>query len=78
MLSGTLNPFSAYVALSLSRRRDLIRLLQDIDNKLFTTYPLQDLRYKDERLENLDRVMEVSTKQIIIIVGMCRSVTIRL
>ena len=56
----------------------MIRLLQDFDNKLFTTYPLQDLRYKDERLENLDRVMEVSTKQVIIIVGMCRSVTIRL
>ena len=62
MLSGTLNSFCAYVALPWGKGRDLIRLLQDFDNKLFTTHPLQDLRYKDERLENLDRVMEVKYK----------------
>ena len=62
MLSGTLNSFCAYVALPWGKGRDLIRLLQDFDNKLITTHPLQDLRYKDERLENLDRVMEVKYK----------------
>jgi len=41
--TGKLSPFSAYVALSRSRGRDTIHLLQDFDERLFTNHPSGDL-----------------------------------
>jgi hypothetical protein len=56
--TGTLSPFSVYVALSRSRGRDTIRLLRDFDENLFTTHPSEALRVEMLRLEELDRITE--------------------
>lgn len=56
--SGSLSPFSIYVALSRSRGRDTIRLLRDFDEKLFTSHPSESLRVEMKRLEKLDRITE--------------------
>ena len=52
--TGTLSPFSVYVALSRSRGRDTIRLLRDFDNNLFQNHPSESLRTEMERLEQLN------------------------
>jgi hypothetical protein len=44
------NPFAAYVALSRSRGRHMIRLLRDFDEGLFTSHPSRDLLEEDKRL----------------------------
>ena len=46
--------YNAYVALSWSRGQETIRLLCDFDDSLFTTYPLNELREQNARLERLD------------------------
>jgi hypothetical protein len=56
--SGSLSPFSVYVALSRSRGRDRIRLLRDFDEKLFMTHPSESLRVEMRRIEELDRITE--------------------
>jgi hypothetical protein len=56
--SGSLSPFSTYVALSRSRGRDTIRLLRDFDENLFTTHPSEALRIEMERLQEFDRLTE--------------------
>jgi ATP-dependent exoDNAse (exonuclease V) alpha subunit len=48
--SGSISPFSVYVALSRSRGRDSIRLLSDFNDKLFKTHPSKDLASEMERL----------------------------
>ncbi len=52
-LMGTLSPFSVYVALSQSRGRDTIRLLQDFDPNLFQKHPSEALRLEMKRLGGL-------------------------
>jgi len=52
--TGTLSPFSAYVALSRSRGRDTIRLLRDFDDNLFQNHPSEALRKEMIRLEALN------------------------
>ena len=52
--SGSISPFSVYVALSRSRGRDTIRILRDFDASLFMHHPSEDLRVDMERLEKLD------------------------
>jgi hypothetical protein len=52
--TGSLSPFSAYVALSRNRGRKSIRLLRDFDDELFTKHPSEMLRDEDERLEGCD------------------------
>jgi ATP-dependent exoDNAse (exonuclease V) alpha subunit len=52
--SGSLSPFSAYVALSRSRGRRSIRILREFDPALFMHHPSDDLRRDMERLERLD------------------------
>jgi len=52
--TGTLSPFSAYVALSRSRGRDTIRLLRDFDASLFQHHPSEALRTEMKRLERLN------------------------
>ena len=42
--TGSLSPFSIYVALSRSRGRDTIRLLRDFDPNLFQNHPSEALR----------------------------------
>jgi ATP-dependent exoDNAse (exonuclease V) alpha subunit len=44
------NPFAAYVALSRSHGRHMIRLLRDFDERLFTTHPSRDLLEEDKKL----------------------------
>ena len=53
--TGALNGFNAYVALSRSRGRNTIRLLREIDSKLFTEHPSEILREEDVRLTRLER-----------------------
>ena len=55
--TGTLSPFSAYVALSRSRGRDTIRLLRDFDDNLFQNHPSEALRREMTRLEALNDAM---------------------
>ncbi|KIM56878.1 hypothetical protein SCLCIDRAFT_131593, partial [Scleroderma citrinum Foug A] len=43
---GQLTPFNAYVALSRSRSRVGIRLLQDFDERLFTHHPMNTYAMK--------------------------------
>ncbi|KAF8228136.1 hypothetical protein L208DRAFT_1293172, partial [Tricholoma matsutake] len=50
---GSISPFGAYVALSCSRGRETIRLLQDFDNTLLTTHPSEMLYAEDQRLQGL-------------------------
>ena len=52
--SGSLSPFSVYVALSRSRGRKTIRILRDFDPALFMHHPSEDLRTEMERLRHLD------------------------
>ena len=52
--SGSISPFSVYVALSRSRGRNTIRILRDFDPSLFMHHPSEDLRADMERLERLD------------------------
>jgi hypothetical protein len=52
--SGSLSPFSAYVALSRSRGRGTIRILRDFDPALFMHHPSEDLRADMVRLQRLD------------------------
>jgi len=54
------DPFTAYVALSRSRGRKSIRLLQDFDKRIFTKHLSDELRDEDERLEQL--AMETKNK----------------
>ena len=53
--SGSLSPFSVYVALSRSRGRKTIRILRDFDPTLFMHHPLEDLSTEMERLNHLDK-----------------------
>ena len=52
--TGSLSPFSVYVALSRSRGRDTIRLLRDFDVNLFQNHPSEALRTEMMRLEGLN------------------------
>lgn len=52
--TGSLSPFSAYVALSRSRGRDNIRLLRDFDANMFQNHPSEALRWDMRRLEKLN------------------------
>ena len=52
--TGTLSPFSVYVALSRSRGRNTIRLLRDFDVNLFQNHPSEPLRTEMKRLEQLN------------------------
>lgn len=54
-----LTPFNAYVALSRSRGRTILR---DFDDKLFTVHPSEDLRLEDERLLELARMTTEDTE----------------
>jgi hypothetical protein len=49
--SGCLTPFSAYVTLSRSRGRNMIRLLRQFGKTLLTTHPLEALAEEDLQLE---------------------------
>ena len=53
-LTGALNGFNAYVTLSRSWGRSTIRLLREIDTKLFTEHPSEKLREEDVRLTRLE------------------------
>lgn len=53
--SGKLDAFHAYVALSRSRGREMVRLLRDFDERLFTIHPSEHLRKEDDRLEILEK-----------------------
>lgn len=52
--TGSLSPFSVYVALSRSRGRKTIRILRDFDPALLMHHPSEDLRTDMARLEQLD------------------------
>ena len=52
--TGSLSPFSVYVALSRSRGRDTIRLLRDFDPNLFQNHPSEALREDMKRLVKLN------------------------
>ena len=54
--SGSLSPFSVYVALSRSRGRKTIQILRDFDPALFMHHPSEDLRKDMMRLEHLDQM----------------------
>ncbi|KAF8236479.1 hypothetical protein L208DRAFT_1251833, partial [Tricholoma matsutake] len=47
---GSITPFGAYIALSHSRGRETIRLLQDFDDTLLTTHLLEMLYAEDQIL----------------------------
>jgi hypothetical protein len=57
--TGSLSPFSVYVALSRSRGRKSIRILRDFDPALFMHHPSEDLRADMARLEQLDERTKV-------------------
>jgi hypothetical protein len=50
---GALTAFNAYVALSQNCSHGTIRLLWDFEDILFTTHPSEELRDKDDQLEEL-------------------------
>jgi hypothetical protein len=54
--TGSLSPFSVYVALSRSRGRDTIRLLRDFDADLFQNHPSEALRSDMRRIEELNEI----------------------
>jgi len=56
--TGSLSPFSVYVALSRSRGRDTIRLLRDFNPNLLQNHPSEDLRIEMQRLEQLNEKMK--------------------
>ena len=61
--SGSISPFSVYVALSRSRGRKTIRILRDFDPALFMHHPSEDLRIDMIRMEQLDeRTKEIYQK----------------
>jgi hypothetical protein len=62
--SGTLSPFSMYVALSRSKGRSDIRILRDFDPALFMHHPSEDLRMDMERLELLNERTKNNTSRI--------------
>jgi ATP-dependent exoDNAse (exonuclease V) alpha subunit len=51
--SRTLMAFNTYITLLRSRGRKMIRLLHNLDEKLFTTHPNEQLRLEDTRLSEL-------------------------
>jgi hypothetical protein len=53
--TGSLSPFSMYVALSRSRGRRTIRILRDFDPSILMHHPSEDLRKDMMRLERLDK-----------------------
>lgn len=53
--TGSLSPFSVYVALSRSRGRDAIHLLRDFNVNLFQNHPSEALRTEMIRLEELTK-----------------------
>jgi hypothetical protein len=57
---GRLTPFNAYVVLSQSLGREIIRLLRDFEPELFTKVPSLMLEEEDKRLYQLDRETEAS------------------
>src|SRR6266542_5574569 len=54
--TGSLSPFSVYVALLRSRGRETIRLLRDFNPNLFQNQPSEALRSDMRRLERLNKV----------------------
>jgi len=56
--TGTLSPFSVYVALSQSRGRDTIRLLRNFNPNLFQKHPSEALRSDMKRIEQLNERTE--------------------
>jgi hypothetical protein len=52
--TGALNRFNAYIALSRGRGRNTIRLLREVDTKLFTEHPSEILHEEDVRLSRLE------------------------
>ncbi|KAJ3856594.1 hypothetical protein EV368DRAFT_32129 [Lentinula lateritia] len=50
-----ISAFSAYVSLSRSRGRPMIRLLRGFDEKHFVTHPTEALRKEDKRLDVIAR-----------------------
>jgi hypothetical protein len=53
--TGSLSPFNAYVTLSCSCGRHTIRLLQDFEERLFTTHPSEELQKEDAQLAILEK-----------------------
>ena len=53
--TGTLSPFSVYVALSRSRGRESNRLLRDFDPNLFQNHLSEALRSEMKRLEQVNK-----------------------
>ncbi|KAF8607005.1 hypothetical protein BDV93DRAFT_604303 [Ceratobasidium sp. AG-I] len=53
--SGGPTPFNAYVALFRSSGREIIRLLRDFKDKLFTKTPCEKLKEEDITLQRLNR-----------------------
>jgi hypothetical protein len=64
--SGSLSPFSVYVALSRSRGRKTIRILRDFDPALFMHHPSEDLRIDMQRIEGIDKLTKESFEADII------------
>lgn len=61
--TGSLSPFSVYVALSRSRGRKSIRILRDFDPALLMHHPSEDLRMDMARLELLDKKTRAAFEQ---------------
>ena len=59
--TGTLSPFSVYVALSQSRGKNTtgIHLLRDFDVNLFQNHPSEALRTEMKRLEDLNKATKI-------------------
>jgi hypothetical protein len=53
--TGSLSPFNEYVTLSCSCGQHTIRLLQDFEERLFTTHPSEELQKEDARLAILEK-----------------------
>ena len=53
--SGSISPFSVYIALSRSRGWKTIRILRDFDPALFMHHPSEDLRIDMIRMEQMDK-----------------------
>ncbi|KAF5345080.1 hypothetical protein D9756_011173 [Leucocoprinus leucothites] len=54
-----ITPFSAYVALSRSRRQENVHILWPFDESLFTTPPSAELEAEDGCLAGLDRATQL-------------------
>ena len=57
--SGRITPSYAYGTLSLSRGRDIIRLLHDFDERLFTRHPNEHFREEVIWLQRLDHATKM-------------------